>query len=599
MIGLCIASIKEMRYFLFIIVWFASCHLTVMAQEENQADSSAVVTNSFWDNWYGQVGVNMNLLFPYGKNIKGVFPNGKSFGIDLAVGKWFSPEFGGRLKLNWGNGILKNDHNTWLRPEGKPGENHRNGGFVTFIGDIQFNLHNLFGVYQPDRKWNIIAAPRAGGWIDIGSGEGAPLLGVGIINTYRLSDRTRLYADIGYHFLSSINGSRSGEGHGSNGFVDINVGIEVDLSSKNKFNRVKTKIINNPKSVELNHFWDNWFVQAGIGMSLINAYGTNFKNVFPNGKTFGVNFGLGKWFTPEIGIRGGLNWQNGIVGNHHADYLDYDGPGHNYRKHGYIALYGDLFFNLHNAIGGYDEQRKWNAIIYPRMGLCKNFSSEYEESPVLGLGTEQTYVINDKWKIFADVNYQVTTSGFLNSKFSTGDTGGSNGWFDINIGVQYELGQVVGWHKLGEKRGNGSGFRVQDSHNWPRFIVNTGASVVVAFGAKTTLKAIIKEERPDHSDNKSFPSGHAAIAFAAARSIDKEFRKDCIWIPIAGYAAATAIGIERVASDRHHWYDVVAGAGVGFGAAELTWWLSDLMFGKGSNVSVGTSGNTVDVTYNF
>ena len=140
---------------------------------------------------------------------------------------------------------------------------------------------------------------------------------------------------------------------------------------------------------------------------------------------------------------------------------------------------------------------------------------------------------------------------------------------------------------------------MNDGHNWPRFIVNTGASVVVAFGAKTALKGMIKEERPDHSDNKSFPSGHAAMAFAAARSIDKEFRKDCIWIPIAGYAAATAIGIERIASDRHHWYDVVAGAAVGYGAAELTWWLSDLMFGKGSNVAVGTSGNTVDVTYNF
>ena len=136
---------------------------------------------------------------------------------------------------------------------------------------------------------------------------------------------------------------------------------------------------------------------------------------------------------------------------------------------------------------------------------------------------------------------------------------------------------------------------VQDNHNWPCFIVNTGASVVVAFGAKTALKAMIKEERPDHSDDKSFPSGHAAIAFAAARSIDKEFRKDCVWIPIAGYAAATAVGIERIASKRHHWYDVVAGAAVGYGAAELTWWLSDLCFGKGSNVAVGSSGNTVDV----
>ena len=136
-------------------------------------------------------------------------------------------------------------------------------------------------------------------------------------------------------------------------------------------------------------------------------------------------------------------------------------------------------------------------------------------------------------------------------------------------------------------------------HNWSRFVVNSVASVGVAYGAKTALKAVIKEERPDHSDNKSFPSGHAAMAFAAARSIDKEFRKDNIWIPIAGYAVATAIGIERIASDRHHWYDVAAGAAVGFGAAELTWWASAKLFGKGNHVAVGTSGNTVDVVYNF
>ena len=89
------------------------------------------------------------------------------------------------------------------------------------------------------------------------------------------------------------------------------------------------------------------------------------------------------------------------------------------------------------------------------------------------------------------------------------------------------------------------------------------------------------------------------MAFAAARSLDKEFRKESIWIPIAGYAAATALGVERVASDRHHWYDVVAGAAVGIGSAELTWWLSDLLLGKGSNIAVGTSGNAINVNYNF
>jgi hypothetical protein len=49
-------------------------------QEELPVDSNAVVTNSFWDNWYGQLGVDMWLQNPYGSNFKNVFPNGKTFG---------------------------------------------------------------------------------------------------------------------------------------------------------------------------------------------------------------------------------------------------------------------------------------------------------------------------------------------------------------------------------------------------------------------------------------------------------------------------------------------------------------------------------------
>ena len=585
-----------MRYIAFLFIWIASCNLTVNAQQEEvPVDSDAVVTNSFWDNWYGQLGVDMNLLFPEGHNMMNVFPNGKSFGVNVAVGKWFSPEFGGRFKLTWNNGILKNEHNTWLAPYGEAGENHREGGFITFLGDINFNLHNLFGNYRPERKWNIIVAPRAGGYLNIGKGHisGAHVLGIGVINTYQLNDRWRLFADVGYHFVSSINGVSSGTGHGSNGFAEIAIGIETDLSKKNTFHKALAQNIPNKRSVIVNSFWDNWFGQVGIGMSLQNIYGANFfSGVFPNGSTFGVNLGFGKWFTPEAGVRLGMNWQNGLLINHHATYLqprsDSEGDP---SKHSFISVYADMFFNLHNAIAGYDAQRKWNTIIYPRMGLAKNFSSEYEECPIVGIGTEQTYKLNNKIKVFADLSYQFVTGGFLDGKFDTGGGCDSNGWFDINVGIQYEFGKNW-WEKPSEKHHLS---QWEGGHNWPRFIVNTGASVVVAFGAKTALKAMIKEERPDHSDDKSFPSGHASMAFAAARSIDKEFRKDCIWIPIAGYATATAIGIERIANKHHHWYDVVAGAAVGYGAAELTWWLSDKMFGKGSNIAVGSSGNSVDV----
>lgn len=588
-------------FILFLIFCGGTC--PSKAQEcVSIADSSAVVTNSFWDNWYGQIGADMNLLFPKGHSVKDVFPNGKSFGVNVALGKWFSPEYGGRFKIVWNNGILTNDHNTWLAPYGIPGENHRQGGFFNFVWDVQFNMHNLIGGYKPDRKWELILAPRAGGWWDIGTSKGCPLIGVGIMNTFRLNNRWSLFVDAGYHFVASINGSYSGTDHGGNSFAEVNIGVQYDLQRKNHAQKWKKvgEACQEDDRVCLNHLWDNWFVQAGVGMSLIKPYGTSFSDMFPNGNTFGINLGVGKWFSPEAGIRGGLNWQNGLIPNKNATYLDSaDGLKKNYKEHGFLSLYVDFLLNLHNIIGGYDNTRRWNAIVYPRMGLAMNFSSSNKESSMLGIGTEQTYAINNRLKFFADLTYHVTTGGFLDGKYAgTDDKGLShNGWLDFNVGVQYELGQVVGWNRLRERS---TSAQIVGGHNWPRFIVNTGASVVVAFGAKTALKAIINEKRPDHSDNKSFPSGHATMAFAAARSIDKEFRKDCIWIPIAGYAAATAIGVERVVNKHHHWYDVVAGAGLGIGAAELTWWLSDLVFAKhNKRVAIGSSGNTLDVAVSW
>ena len=445
----------------FVLFSFFLLSISPIQGQEQEKDNDAIVTNSFWDNWYGQFGVDLNLLFPAGHNLKKVFPKGQSLGINIAAGKWFSPVIGGRLKVNWGNGILNNPNNTWLAPyaetpfpelnQRNAGQNHRNGGFITFIGDININLHNLFGEYRPDRKWNLIVAPRAGGWIHFTSNEGAPVLGVGIINTYRLTDRWRVFADVGYHFISSVNNVASGTGHNSNAYAEINVGIEMDLSRNNVFHKASDAAEDiYDKATVQNTFWDNWFIQAGAGMSLLNPYSTNIKNVFPNGNSLGINLALGKWFTPQVGLRGGMNWQNGILMNHHAYYLErsedyYMERGDSTMNHhrmshkGYLALYADVFLNLHNIIAGYDASRRWNAIIYPRMGLAWNFSSTYKECPLLGFGMEHTYRLNDRLKLFADVAYQVTTSGFLDKKFFTGATG-TNGWFDINLGVQYEIG---------------------------------------------------------------------------------------------------------------------------------------------------------------
>ena len=60
---------------------------------------------------------------------------------------------------------------------------------------------------------------------------------------------------------------------------------------------------------------------------------------------------------------------------------------------------------------------------------------------MIGIGTEQTFAISDKLKLFADVAYQIMTSGFHDTKYKSPSHGiSSNGWLDINVGVQYDLG---------------------------------------------------------------------------------------------------------------------------------------------------------------
>ena len=575
-----------MKLFALLITFL--CPQGMFTQEKEQIDSiNPVVTNSFGDNWYGQVGIDMSLLNPYGCNFVNVFPNGKSFGVNVGLGKQFTPVFGFRGYFKWENGIIKNDKAKWLSKA-----DSKDGGYIMLAGDVMLNVHNLLGEYNSQRRWNFMLFPRMGALMCLKSGVGSPVIGLGISNTYRLNDKWSLYADASYHFITSALGYRTDTGSGNNGFLDINVGVKYDLGY-NQFNRLSQRPYRSEHTVVINSFWQNWFVQAGIGMSLLNLYGSNFMNVFPNGKSVGINLGLGKWFSPEFGVRGGLNWQNGIVGNSHFSWMDPEGkPGGNHDGGGYGAVYMDVFFDVHNILAGYSKNRRWNAIVFPRVGLDSNLEAG-TSSPLVGIGTEHTFRLNKTIRLFADLAYQFTSTEFAIKGDTPQSGSNSNGWFDLNVGIQYEFGRNT-WDKPGEKR---TVSHWEGGHNWPRFAVNTLASVGVGFALKTALKKMVKEERPDHSDKESFPSGHATMAFAAARSIDKEFRKESIWIPIAGYAAATAIGVERVASDRHHWYDVVAGAGLGIASAELTWWLSDLLFPQRKyGVAIGTSGNTIDVT---
>jgi membrane-associated phospholipid phosphatase len=86
----------------------------------------------------------------------------------------------------------------------------------------------------------------------------------------------------------------------------------------------------------------------------------------------------------------------------------------------------------------------------------------------------------------------------------------------------------------------------------------TGATV----GTALLLEQFVKEERPDMSDNRSFPSDTAALAFAPASYLWYRYGWE---YGAPAYAAATFSGYTRVASENHHWWDVAASAGIAWG----------------------------------
>ena len=406
----------------------------VHAQAQEKRDS--LVTKGFWENWYVEAGLDMSLQNPYGCDFSKVFPNGKTFGVDVAAGKWFTPLFGVRAKLNWENGIglFRNDHANWLAPFYQPGVNMDRGGYIALYGDMQFNLHQAFGGYDEDRLWTAIVYPRAGAVYSFGAKDGSPVLGAGIENVFRLNKKLSLYLDMAYNLTSSAvaEAGNTDIDNSSNGYFDINVGVKFNLGKQGFKQQAGER-----QQTAIPGFWQGWFLQAGLDMSLQNPYGCNFSNVVPNGKTFCIDVGIGKWFTPEVALRGKLNWENGLIENKSVKWVPpVKSPRDNYSGGGYMVASVDVLFNLHNLLMGYDADRKWTISAYPRAGLIKQFKIG-SGSPLVGAGIENQYRLNDRWGLYADIDYQVTTSE--SSASVTRTSAGSNGFFKVEVGVTYDL----------------------------------------------------------------------------------------------------------------------------------------------------------------
>lgn len=91
-------------------------------------------------------------------------------------------------------------------------------------------------------------------------------------------------------------------------------------------------------------------------------------------------------------------------------------------------------------------------------------------------------------------------------------------------------------------------------------------SLGTTFAVTRALKHAIEEERPDGSDDDSFPSGHTSSSFAAAATLGKRYG----WkYGVPAHAVAVFVGVARVKARKHYVHDVIVGAAIGEAAGWL------------------------------
>ncbi len=114
---------------------------------------------------------------------------------------------------------------------------------------------------------------------------------------------------------------------------------------------------------------------------------------------------------------------------------------------------------------------------------------------------------------------------------------------------------------------------LKGKHNLKDRSIILGTSLLISSAVVLPTKHLVREERPDGSNNLSFPSGHTTTAFTTAHFMFREYQDENIWLSLSGYPIAVFTGVYRILNDKHWVGDVVAGAGIGILSTEVAYWL--------------------------
>ena len=188
-----------------LLLCFVSMSAVMLAQEDAVTeDKHSVKTNRFWSNWFVQGDVTWNAFYGAGGGRRVLtapfhkFPTGggagyTGLGASLAIGKWFTPGLGLRTKVN-----------AW-RVGSKPDGGGDPDQYWAANEKVLVNLSNLLMGYNEYRVWNFIPFFGAGINRNMSQDHYSTQLSFGLLNTFRISRRVWVNAEIGWNSWEANN----------------------------------------------------------------------------------------------------------------------------------------------------------------------------------------------------------------------------------------------------------------------------------------------------------------------------------------------------------------------------------------------------------
>ena len=198
---------------ILIVLALAGVSLTSMAQEE-PTQKYSVATNSFWSNWFIQGNFAYSAFYSNEEKHEGFdksplkgFRN--AYGFSAAIGKWFTPGIGLRVKFHGlkGKSVIT-DGKTVAAPVvaaqrgvNRPDEEYNKVDFWNIQGQTLLNLSNILCGYNQHRFWNFIP------YFGVGAARNCSfntyeLVGTaGILNTFRISNRVAFNVEVSYNLF--------------------------------------------------------------------------------------------------------------------------------------------------------------------------------------------------------------------------------------------------------------------------------------------------------------------------------------------------------------------------------------------------------------